>query len=184
MTDIQKQKISHFFYVLDRDGNELLQEDDFELVGDAISDIIGYEEHSVERLDLRLRAHRLFIQILRDIGKKDAAISLEEWLSFFENVVLTKPNDYINQSSTYLFSLFDQDGDGNIDEKEYLDMFKAYGLYTSTAKKGFDLLDLNDDKRISGGELVRAFEDFFLAEDAEAPGNWIFGDWRNDVEPN
>ena len=59
-----------------------------------------------------------------------------------------------------------------------MDMFKAYGLYMSVAKKAFDMLDLNSDKQISGGELVKAFEDFFLSEDENAPGNWIFGDWR------
>lgn len=179
MTDLQKNKLLHFFNVLDRNGNGLLQHDDFEMVGESISDIIGHKEHSTNRLELKWRAQRLFIGILRDIDKEEAELSKDEWLKFFQEVVLAKPNDYINQSSTYLFSLFDQDGDGFIDQKEYLDMFKAYGLYTSTAKRAFDMLDLNDDAQISGGELVQAFEDFFLATDEDAPGNWIFGDWRN-----
>ncbi|GAB4236303.1 MAG: hypothetical protein Tsb0034_10820 [Ekhidna sp.] len=178
MTNVQKQKISHFFNVLDHDGNGLLQALDFELVGSAISDIIGYSENSTDRLELKLRAHRLFVQVLKDIDKKEAEITLKEWLRFFAEVVLTKPNDYINQSSTYLFSLFDQDGDGYIDEKEYMDMFKAYGLYSAQAKKAFDLLDLNGDGQISGGELVKAFEDFFLSKDEKAAGNWIFGEWK------
>ena len=179
MNEVQRKKITHFFHVLDRDRNELLQPDDFQLLGETISNIVGHPSEAVERLDLKLRAHKLFIQILKDINKRKAEITLEEWLIFFDEVVLTRPNDYINQSSTYLFSLFDQDGDGFIDEREYLDMFKAYGLYTSTAKKAFDLLDLNGDGTISGGELVKAFEDFFTSEDDKAPGNWIFGDWRN-----
>lgn len=177
MTDLQQQKITHFFNVLDNDGNGLLEPDDFELIGNGISNIIGYAEQSVERLELKLRAHKLFVQILRDIDKKEAEITLKEWVQFFEIIVLNSPNDYVNQSSTYLFSLFDQDGDGYIDEREYLDMFKAYGLYVSTAKKAFDLLDLNGDGKLSGGELVTAFEDFFLSDDPNKPGNWIFGDW-------
>ncbi|MEO9871605.1 EF-hand domain-containing protein [Ekhidna sp.] len=182
MTDLQKQKLSHFFNVLDYNGNEILEQDDFERVGNTVSTIIGYRENSRERLLLRLKAHGLFIQILKDIDKVEAEISLEEWLKFFDDVVLSQPNDYVNQSSTYLFSLFDQDGDGHIDEGEYLDMFKAYGLYMSVAKKAFDLLDINGDGKISGGELVKAFEDFFHSSDADAAGNWIFGDWSKSTE--
>lgn len=179
MTDLQKQKILHFFNVLDNNGNGTLEKDDFELVGETMSNIIGYKENARERLLLKLKAHGLFIQILRDINKDEAELNAEEWVRFFEEVVLAQPNDYVNQSSTYLFSLFDQDGDGYIDEKEYLDMFKAYGLYMSVAKKAFDMLDINGDKKISGGELVKAFEDFFMSADESSPGNWIFGDWRN-----
>ncbi|NQZ76671.1 MAG: EF-hand domain-containing protein [Ekhidna sp.] len=178
MTDIQKQKITHFFNVLDNNSNGSLEKDDFELVAESISDIIGHEENSVSRLELRLRSHGLFVKVLKDLEKVEAKVALDEWVQFFDKIVLAKPNDYINQSATYLFSLFDQDMDGHIDEKEYMDMFKAYGLYMSVAKKAFDMLDLNSDKQISGGELVKAFEDFFLSEDENAPGNWIFGDWR------
>ncbi len=178
MTDVQKQKITHFFNVLDNNGNGILEKDDFELVGETMSDIIGLDDNSVVRLELKLRAHRLFVQIVKDIEKEQAELTLDEWIQFFDDVVLTQPNDYINQSATYLFSLFDQDMDGHIDEREYLDMFKAYGLYMSVAKKAFDLLDINGDGRISGGELVKAFEDFFMSPDEKAPGNWIFGDWR------
>lgn len=178
MTDVQKQKITHFFNVLDNNGNGILEKDDFELVGETMSDIIGLDDNSVVRLELKLRAHRLFVQILKDIEKEQAELTLDEWIQFFDEVVLSQPNDYINQSATYLFSLFDQDMDGHIDEREYLDMFKAYGLYMSVAKKAFDLLDINGDGRISGGELVKAFEDFFMSPDEKAPGNWIFGDWR------
>ncbi len=179
MTDLQKQKILHFFNVLDNNSNGVLEKDDFELVGETMSDIIGYSDNARERLLLKLKAHGLFIQILRDINKEEAELTPDEWVQFFDEVVLSKPNDYDNQSSTYLFSLFDQDGDGFIDEREYLDMFKAYGLYMSVAKKAFDKLDINGDGQISGGELVKAFEDFFMSPDENAPGNWIFGDWRN-----
>lgn len=179
MNTIQEQKIIHFFKVLDSNGNGTLEGNDFEMIGENMSSIIGYTEKSRERLKLKLKAHGLFIQILNDMKKDEAQLSQAEWVQFFDEVVLSKPNDYINQSSTYLFSLFDQDGDGYIDEQEYIDMFKAYGLYMSVAKKAFDLLDLNGDKRISGGELVKAFEDFFLSSNEDSAGNWIFGDWRN-----
>ena len=117
MTDIQKQKSTHFFNVLDNNSNGSLEKDDFELVAESISDIIGHEENSVSRLELRLRSHGLFVKVLKDLEKVEAKVALDEWVQFFDKIVLAKPNDYINQSATYLFSLFDQDMDGHIDEK-------------------------------------------------------------------
>jgi Ca2+-binding EF-hand superfamily protein len=179
MNAVQEQKITHFFHVLDANGNGILEANDFEMVGESMANIMGYSEKSRMRLILKLKTHALFMQILQDLNKDEANLTLAEWTQFFNEIVLSTPNDYINLSSTYLFSIFDQDEDGYIDQREYLDMFKAYGLYTSVAMKAFDLLDLNSDKRISGGELVKAFEDFFLSPDENAPGNWIFGEWRN-----
>lgn len=181
MTDIQKTKILHFFNVLDHDGNGILEQEDFELVSEAICDIRGLASNSTERLNLGIKSHVIFVQVLKDLEKDTAIIRQEEWLKFFERQILSRSEDYIKKVVTYVFSIFDQDGDGHIDEKEYLDMFKAYGLYTAQAKKAFDLLDLNSDEKLSKEELIKAFEEFFFAKNEKAPGNWIFGDWRNEI---
>lgn len=181
MTEIQKTKILHFFNVLDHDGNGILEQEDFELVCESICDIRELPKNSTERLNLGIKSHVIFVQVLKDLDKGTAIIRKEEWLKFFERQILSRSEDYISKVSTYLFSIFDQDGDGFIDEKEYLDMFKAYGLYTAPAKKAFDLLDLNSDGLLSKEELIKAFEEFFFAKDEKAPGNWIFGDWRNEL---
>ena len=181
MTDIQQTKILHLFNVLDHDGNGILEQEDFELVSDAICDIRELASNSTERLNMGIKAHGIFVQVLKDLQKDTAIIRKEEWIKFFERQILSRSEDYIANVSSYLFSIFDQDSDGFIDEKEYLDMFKAYGLYTAQAKKAFDLLDLNGDGKLSKQEVVKAFEEFFFAKDEKAPGNWIFGDWRNEI---
>jgi Ca2+-binding EF-hand superfamily protein len=178
MTEIQRYKILHFFHVLDRDGNGVLEEKDFTLVGNGISDQIGHASDSRERLSLKAKSYSLFLHILDNLKKTQATLSTEEWLMFFENFVLVKPNLYIHKTSDYLFSLFDQDGDGFLDKLEYLDMFKVYGLYAAHAMKVFDLMDLNSDEKISKQELVKAFNEFFLSSESDIAGNWIFGDWR------
>ncbi|MEM6642018.1 MAG: EF-hand domain-containing protein [Bacteroidota bacterium] len=182
MKDIQKNKIIHFFNVLDHDGNGILEQEDFELVSEAICDLRGLEKNATERLNLGIKAHGIFVQVLKDLNKDTAIIRREEWVKFFDNEILAKSQEYVNNVCSYLFSIFDQDGDGFIDEEEYLDMFRAYGLYTAQAKKAFDLLDLNGDGKISEQELIKAFTDFFYATDEKAAGNWIFGDWRNKIE--
>lgn len=177
MTEIQEQKIVHFFRVLDRNDNSVLEEDDFTLVGEALSDEIGLDRHSTARLSIKVKSYRLFLQILEDLGKETASLTRVEWLAFFQQKVLSGPNEYIHQTGDYLFSLFDQDKNGFIDRKEYLDMFHAYGLYKANSAKAFDLIDLDGDGLISREELIQAVDEFFQSSDPGAAGNWIFGNW-------
>jgi hypothetical protein len=146
LSEIQKQKLVYFFSVLDINGNGVLQPDDFTNVGDRISDLIGYGKKSKKRLKLKVKSYRLFIQVLTDIGKDQTELRLEEWVKFFEEHALEQPQKYVVRTVNYLFSIFDQDGDGFITQDEYMDMFKAYDLDMEDVEKGFGQLDLNADK--------------------------------------
>lgn len=181
MTEIQEQKIAHFFRVLDRNDNGILEEGDFTMVSDGLSDEMGHGKNSAARLTLKVKSYDLFLQILKDMGKHEASLTMEEWVEFFEKNVLLKSNNYIHQTSDYLFSLFDQDENGYINRKEYMDMFHAYGLYKANSAKAFDLIDLDGDEQISRQELIKAFVEFFQSSDPEAAGNWIFGHWNESV---
>lgn len=177
---MQRHKLLHFFHVMDHDGNGVLEEEDFTLVAESLANHMGLTASSRARLELKVKAYGLFLHVLSDMKATEARITEARWLDFGEAFILDVSNGYIQQSCTYLFSLFDQDRDGFIDEREYLAMFHAYDLYTANAKMAFDRLDRNSDGRISGEELVQAFTEFFMSSDPDAPGNWIFGDWRKD----
>jgi len=178
LSNNQRLKLEFFFSVLDVNGNGILQPDDFTLIGNRISDLIGHEIKSKQRLNLKVKSYRLFIQILTDIGKEQTELLLDEWIDFFDTHALEMPQKYVIRTVNYLFSIFDQDGDGYITKDEYLDMFKAYDLDVEDVEKGFRMLDENGDKQISKEELLTAFNDFFLSTEEDSPGNWIFGDWR------
>ena len=118
MTDIQRTKILHFFNVLDHDGNGILEQEDFELVSEAICDIRELPSNATERLNLGIKAHGIFVQVLKDLQKDTAVIREDEWIKFFERQILSRSEDYISKVSSYLFSIFDQDSDEFIDEKQ------------------------------------------------------------------
>lgn len=182
MTTLQQSKLEYFFSILDTDGNQILQPDDFLRVADRIGDKLGYGESSKARLKLRLKSYRLFVQILTDIGKEEESISLREWLAFFEYFNFKQPayiNRYMIRITYYIFSLFDSNFDMHIGRQEYREMFRTYNIDLAEAQMSFDKLDENEDEFISRKELVQGCYDFFLSSDPEARGNWIFGDWTN-----
>ena len=184
MKATQQTKLEYFFSILDYNGNQLLQPDDFTRVADKISDTLGYEKLSKNRLELQLKSSRLFIQVLADIGKDDVTITLSEWLDFFTYIETRRPEfvkRYISRIANYVFNLFDQNQDMRINREEYLAMFKIYDLDIEFVNIGFDKLDENKDDYISKSELIDGCYDFFLSSDPDAPGNWMFGNWNNKV---
>lgn len=177
---IQEKKLSHLFDVLDTSKNKLLTPDDFTLVGDRISNILGHAPNSRSRLNVHLRSFRLFIQLLADLEKEEAAISYDEWMQLFRYTLLKKPHgikSYIHRIASYVFTLFDQDNDHVVSEKEYVDMFTVYNISEEYVKVAFQKLDENQDGVLSRQEVIDGFDDFFLSSDPDAKGNWIFGNW-------
>jgi len=180
LSEVQEKKLRHFFSVMDDDGNHILEPDDFTAVAHKISDILEYPKKSSKRLQLHVRSYRLFIQLLADIGKEETNITLEEWLGLFDRILHGKSTyikNYVYRTASYIFSLFDQDGNRYIDKDEYRDMFRVYGINEAYLENGFGKLDINGDGQLSKNEIIKGMTDFFLSSDPEAPGNWIFGDW-------
>lgn len=186
LTKLREKKLSYLFDILDANKNELLQPDDFALVAEKMSDILGYDQHSKQRLKLKLKALRLFVQLLIDMNKEDTSINKEEWLKLFgsESPMPAKmASSYINRTAGYIFQLFDQNEDRVITKNEYLDMFRVYDIDLSYSAIGFEKLDENKDNLITLEEMTNAFKDFLMSSKPDAPGNWIFGNWEKDSEP-
>ncbi|WP_221409448.1 EF-hand domain-containing protein [Marinoscillum furvescens] len=178
---MRKQKLVHLFNILDTNKNALLQPDDFTAVAEKISDKLQYGAESKERLDLKSHALRLYVQLLTDMEKEEVSISLDEWLQLFGSWEIIHPasaKKYIYRIASYVFSLFDQNRDRVISKLEYLAMFEIYNIDMSYSEKGFAGLDANGDGLVSMEEMTQGFKDFLLSPDPDAPGNYIFGNWK------
>lgn len=181
LTEVRRKKLSYLFSILDANKNELLQPDDFSEVAEKMSDSLNYEANSKERLRLRLKSLRLYVQLLTDMEKDDVSITREEWLMLFGSRTIISPKvakKYIFRTAAYIFNLFDQNEDRVISKNEYYDMFKIYNIDMTYSEMGFERLDQNKDGQISLREMVDGFKDFLMSSNPEASGNWIFGDWQ------
>jgi Ca2+-binding EF-hand superfamily protein len=86
-------------------------------------------------------------------------------------------NKFVDDFAGEIFDNFDSDKDGYISLDEFIDMFCAYRIEVRFAAKAFRKIDLNHDDLISRGELISAVKEYFISNDEDAPGNWLFGNF-------
>ncbi|MEQ9307246.1 MAG: EF-hand domain-containing protein [Marinoscillum sp.] len=180
LTEVRRKKLSYLFDILDANKNGLLQPDDFAAVAEKICNILEFDGSSTERLQLKLKSLRLYVQLLTDMNKEDVSISKPEWLELFGSRTMINPKTakkYIFRTAAYIFNLFDQNGDRIISKEEYLDMFRIYNIDLEYSEIGFQKIDENSDGQITLSEMIAAFRDFLMSSNPEAAGNWIFGNW-------
>lgn len=184
ISDFQKRKLTHFFYLLDVNKNDFLQLEDFSIISDNLMFNLDYKEGSKEHQFIAEKSVAMFYKFSGDMSQSGKSITLHEWLDFFDEKVINPLNkdlleDYVEVIIGFLFDLFDANHDGYISIEEYTDIFMAYGIDIKYAAKAFVNLDINADERLSKSEILYAVETFLVSDDPKERGNWIFGNWDN-----
>ncbi|MEQ8471109.1 MAG: EF-hand domain-containing protein [Marinoscillum sp.] len=184
LTQLQEQKLTHYFNVLDFDKSETLEKKDFTSIGANLGTLWGFTEHSVEYQASMDRCGRMWEDFRLFIDKSpDEKATIEEWLEFADKSIVNGNEEmyemHINKIAREIVDLFDTDHDGFISLNEYLDLFMAYRIEIKYSAKAFTKIDLNGDDLISKVELLGAIREFFRSDDENARGNWLFGFWDN-----
>lgn len=184
MKEIHRKKLTHYFNILDHNKNGKLQDDDFIGIGENVCLNLGLSLQSKEHDYFIKKSREMFQIFLKGLHKSsNESISLEEWLTYFDEEVYKAKNidlikRYIALTVKYVFDLYDQNDDGLLTIDEFTDMWTIYGIQVKYSAKSFVKLDLNHDEVISKNELVNAVKEFFISDDPSASGNWIFGDYE------
>ncbi len=182
--EFQQKKWIYFFRLLDLNRNNQLEINDFSDMVELVRSKLVIEEGSREHKNIANKATRFFHQLVSDISPKNQqAISEEEWIAFFGKKLSGKKKEaalekYQELIFRYMFDFFDHNRDGFITKNEYQIFFEIFGLDQTYFDKSFGFLDKNGDNKISRYEILAAIEDFLIAEEEEAKGNWIFGNWE------
>ncbi len=183
LTAIQKEKLTHYFNVLDYNKNGVVQKEDFVAIAENLCILWGLKEDSDDYKSWMDR----FIQQwekFRDhtVGPQSNKAELEDWLKFADEKLINGDNEYyalyIEDLAKDIFDLFDVDQNRYIELNEFIDFFMAYRIEIRFSAKSFVKLDTNRDDLISREELINAINGFFRSSDIENPGNWLFGFWH------
>lgn len=183
LTTLQKQKLIHYFNVLDFDRSQTLEKVDFTSIGENLSIIWGFKEGTPEYDACIARSERTWTDFRHFMAKDDDGhATLEEWLDFADRVIVHGDEGlyekHVNKLAREIFSFFDVNKDGYISLDEYIDLFMAYRIEIRYSARAFTKLDKNKDDLISEEELLSGIREFFRSDEEQAPGNWLFGFWE------
>lgn len=179
--DLQRQKANYYFDLIDEDDNEYIEAEDFETRADRLSRRRELEDEA--RDTLRRQVLGWWTDLCAAIDKNsDDRVSRNEWIQFWEalQAAAEQDNDQNNRaleslagSAKVTFDAIDTSNNGKITEEEYADWLAAWGA--DNAAEAFRRLDRTNDGYLTEDDLVQATQEFYLSNDAEAPGNALYG---------
>ena len=181
---VQTKKLTHFFKILDVDKNGVWQKQDFIHLAENLCLALNIEQGTSQYHEVIRKCKKMYNIIFTHVPKANSdAISLEYWLDYFDGDMHSIEyqvivEDFIELTVNNVFEIFDQNHDGGISLKEYVDMFRVYGIDITYTQKGFESLDKDRNRQISREELEVALREFFTSPDVQAKGNWTFGSWN------
>ena len=180
LTDLQRDKLEKFFYILDYDRNGVIEKDDFIGIAENLCILWNIKEGEsaydrvMQKFEEGWDKFNMFIHI-----DNDGKANWEHWIEFADSHIIHGDEEiyssYVENYVGEIFDNFDADKDGYINLDEFIDLFVAYRIEVRFAAKAFRKLDLNKDDLISRGELISAVKEYFRSDDPNAPGNWLFG---------
>jgi len=182
ITDLQRNKLSHYYKLLDFNGDGVLERKDFISIGENLATLWALSEDSDEYDQLIAKCSKLWSGFKSFAGEYSDHASLDEWLIFCDNNIVNGSDElydlHVESFVTDILEIFDENEDGFLSVDEFTDLFMAYRIDIKYSAKAFTKLDLNNDEQLSHDELRKAFKQFFKSSDPNAPGNWIFGFWE------
>ena len=178
LTELQTRKLLKLFCMYDGDRNGFLVCQDFEKIADRLATVKNLGSRSPKVLVLKER----FIQVWKSLLNKadtsgDKQVSLTEWLSYYDEVLKDKEKytKEVQSLMRLIFEVFDTDGDGNISQQEWAELFQVYNIHPAYAPLAFRRLDANQDGVLSKEEVLALIDDFFCGNSTDSEANSMFG---------
>jgi Ca2+-binding EF-hand superfamily protein len=177
LTEFQKRKIANLFAVHDLNRDGALEQSDYVEYARRLAAESGLGPGSTKYEELMSRFLG-FWEMLRQMAdtNHDNRVTRREWLALFEQL-LSSPAaaDQMRPIGEAVFAMLDRDGNGTVTLDEYRWLYSSGGLDPHLAADSFQKIDIDHDGRITTSELSQRLFEFFLSDDPNAPGTWLFG---------
>lgn len=178
MSDLIERKLHHVFDVLDIDRTGGLTADSILNAAERYARFRGVASGSdrAERLYGSIRDYWSAMAGLDTDG--DGKVSRQEFVTGLV-AVASDPEAYaksIETTADTFFELADMDGNGRLDQDEYVDLYSVgVGIARYDTIQAFRRFDVDAKGYLTREQWRQIVADFYQSSDPDAPGNWLWG---------
>jgi Ca2+-binding EF-hand superfamily protein len=183
-TALQDRKIDRAFGYLDVDDDGLIETEDVVNLGNRLVSAFGESLDSPKGKAVVDSFGRFWTTLLEVMEvDDDGMISPDEYRKGMTAAFIDGPDyDRVFRPAVEAVSrLCDTDDDGMINYEDFGHLHEAWGTGADEVDPSFRKIDTDEDGLISVDELVEAGRQYYLSDDPNATGNWLFGDVDADV---
>ncbi|PZC77500.1 calexcitin-2 [Helicoverpa armigera] len=175
VSDFRKKKLLHVFSrFFDTDGSGSIEKDDFKTAIDRINKSRGWNAGDAKYKHVEETMLKIWEGIEKAAdSNNDGKVSQEEWFAMWD-AFATKPFDWQNLYCKFAFELEDASNDGAIDAEEFSSVQASFGLNKDDAVAAFQKM-AKGKPQVTWAEFQELWKEYFLSDDVNAPGNYIFG---------
>jgi Ca2+-binding EF-hand superfamily protein len=169
---VVQRKTTALFRIFDANGDGYWERSDFEQFVERVAQERGLDPGSPEVEALS----GVFMQLWESLRAADTdgddRVTLDEALAFQDQNFTPEA---VTGFAQVIFPVLDSDGDGAIGIDEYRSLLKSSSIDPAVADEIFPRLDADGDGQISRAEFEQLYQEYFLSDDADAPGSSLWG---------
>ena len=173
-SEFQRRKVAPVFGAMDVDGDGSLQRADFEALTARWTQVRGYRPDSEghERLTRIMMGWWETLLAASDQDRDDR-VTLDEVLAVVDRMGTML--DAIGRTAAAMFETIDENADGWISADEYRQLIQTWTGRATDTDEVFARLDLDGDGQLSNREFIELWTQFWVGDDPDEPGTWVFG---------
>ncbi|KAF9413071.1 hypothetical protein HW555_008591 [Spodoptera exigua] len=178
VSDFRKKKLLHVFNAFfDTNRSGAVDKKDFELAIKKITELRGYKPGDAKYKQVEDTLLKIWdgLQSRAD-ANNDGEISQDEWIEMWDQFAKNPAAaaEWQNLYCKFIFELEDASNDGAIDVEEFSSVYVSFGLDKQESVEAFHKM-AKGKQTVSFAEFQQLWTEYFVTEDQEAPGNFIFG---------
>ncbi|XP_065210961.1 calexcitin-2-like [Planococcus citri] len=188
LSDIQKEKFSHFFTnLLDLDRDELISIQDFDYLAEKLRHFADWS-HSGTEFSLLKQVQQEFINTFFVNVNKESPIScyieLDDWLRTWSNLLtgVVGMRDlpfWLQQFPKVLFLVINKSGNGILSKEELKTFFASiigyHDMNEEDLNEMYKTLTANGDFPLKFHVYELCFANWLFCKNPNGPGQWLFG---------
>lgn len=179
---VRRQKAHHYFDLLDRDDDNFIDGEDFQIQADDLADTRGLSDEAHEALRGQMQQWWHQLCAAAD-ANDDEQVSRSEWEEFWDAICTAVEEgsedrkkqmlESLERSAKVTFRTINASESGEITEEEYADWLDAWNATGSS--EAFAELDRSGSGTLSEEDLIKATKEFYLSNDPSVPGHLLYG---------